>query len=152
MTVAARLQPARAWLNQLEPGIFTDLTWEQIADLRENIAETIGYDPSPEKLAEAVEATSPKLAADFRRRSPQEITNYVNLVLTFLQLMLTVYQIAGAVSPAQVNQIINHVETTVINQTTLVSPPSAPPAPAPADPPVAPPAPPATEGAPGDQP
>jgi hypothetical protein len=43
--------------------------------------------------------------------------------------MRTVYQIAGAVPPAQVNQVIKHVETTVIYQTTLVSPPSAPPAP-----------------------
>ena len=39
MTMAARLQPARAAFNVVNAEMFADLTWEQIADLRGNIRE-----------------------------------------------------------------------------------------------------------------
>jgi hypothetical protein len=101
-----------------------DLTWEQIAELRESITETVGYDPSPEKLSGAVEPTSPALAKDFRRHSPQDITSYATLVVALIELMLHIYSIVHAVTPVQVTQIINHIESTII-----VNPPPAPPPP-----------------------
>ena len=133
MTIAAQLQPPTASLKGVVE-ILADLTWEQIDVLRENIAKT---DRSPEKLGDVVEKTSPKLAENFRGHSAKDIANYAQLVVSVLQLMLQVYQIAAAVTPTQVTQIINHVETTIINLPPAAPPPAAPPAPAP--PPASPP-------------
>jgi hypothetical protein len=129
--MGARLHPARVSSNVIRPPVirppvFADVTWEQIADLRQNIEETLSYGASPEKLGALIEATSPTLAADIRRHSAQDVTTYVNLVLTFLQLMLAIYQIANPVTPAQVIQIINHIETTTIVN---VPPPASAPLP-----------------------
>lgn len=128
MTMSVRLQALRAWLGELEPGVFADLSLEEIADLRESIAQTVGFEPSPNRLGEAVEARSPELAARFRSRSAKDIVDYANLVLGVLQIILGLYQLAGGVlTPTQVTNIFNHIETTVINQTTVLNPP--PPAP-----------------------
>ena len=141
MTIAARLQPVRAAaFGVVNAEMFADLTWEQIADLRENIEKT---KPTPEKLADAVEATSPKLAAEFRRQTRQEITTYATFVVAVLQLLLGIYQVASGVAPAQITQIINEYQTTVVNLPSAPSPPPAPPAPA--DSPTSPPPPQHTE-------
>ena len=68
-----------------------------------------------EKLADAVEATSPKLAAEFRRQTRQEITTYATFVVAVLQLLLGIYQVASGLAPAQITQIINEYQTTVVN-------------------------------------
>ena len=152
MTMAVRLQAVTAsFKGRVDPAIVSDLTWEEIASLRTNMAGIVGLDLPPEKLGQAVEATSPKLAADLRSRNPKEIADYITLVIAFLELMLQIYQIASGVTPVQVTQIINQVETTVINQTTVINSPLPPPAPPSADPPSATPLPP-TDEATGDQP
>lgn len=121
--MAAVLSPVKAWLNGLEPGVFDGLTPEQITFIHDSITETLGIDPTPEKLGDAVESASPELAASFRGRTPQENATYVHLVLAVLQIILTIYQVAGAVTPAQVTQIINNIETTVVNVTQAPPPP-----------------------------
>lgn len=110
--------------------------------------ETAGRDCSPEKLGAVVEATSPKLAAEFRRHSPQDIATYIALVLTFIGLMLQIHDEVSPASPAQVTKIINHVEsTTIVNVRPAPPPPAASQAPEASSS-----APPPTDGATSDHP
>jgi hypothetical protein len=111
-------------LQVIGPEVFADLTWEQIAELRDKIAETLEYEVPPERLVAAVESTSPKLAADLRQRSPQEIMPLLNLLVAVISMMFQIYGVVHPVTPTQIVtptqvtqiiNIVNHVQKTVIN-------------------------------------
>jgi hypothetical protein len=121
-----RRAAAREWVQVIGTEVFADLTWEQIAELRENIAETLEYEVPPEKLVAAVESTSPKLAAYLQHRSPQEISAILSFLVNLISMWFQIYAVVHPVTPTQVTQIINivnNVQTTVVN----VLPPGGPP-------------------------
>jgi len=73
-------------------GVFSDLSWDEIEELRQNIATTLDYDPPGfETVVAAVEKTSRSCcqtpAVDSRPEGA-----YISALLTFLALMLQIYQ------------------------------------------------------------
>ncbi|HME78743.1 MAG TPA: hypothetical protein VKI00_24750 [Mycobacterium sp.] len=110
-------------MDAISREMFSILTWEQIEELRDNIAATVVHVESAEMLVAAVESTSPKLAADLRQRSPQEIVAIGNLLFAFITMMFQIYAVLHPVTPTQVTQIINIVNN--VQETTNVLPPPA---------------------------
>ncbi len=121
---------ARAWVQEIGDEVFPDLSWDEIETLRQNIADTLDYEPPGfAEVVAAVEKTSPTLAARLRELTPEQKAAYVQAFLAFITLMLQIYQVVSAATPVQTQQIINITtnNTTTVENTTVINLPPLPP-------------------------
>ena len=135
-----RFELVQRWVHTKALDVFADLSWEQIAELRHNMAAILEYyvpstrtasgtygwsgtatgETPPERLTATVEAASPKLAADLHEQkwNRTEFIAALTLLLMLIQTMFQIYEDWHPETPPQVTHIINIIkndEQTVIN-------------------------------------
>ena len=108
----------------------SDSGFDAIVTLRDQAVMVIEAKISAEAFVAEVESTSPEVAKDIRGRSPQETMAYINALAAFLQVLIGLYMIyqqhQQPVSQTQVNEVINQIQVTIVNN--FPPPPAAPPA------------------------
>ena len=109
-----RFELVQRWVHTKALDVFADLSWEQIAELRHNIAAILEYyvpstgtasgtygwsgtatgETPPERLTATVEAASPKLAADLHEQkwNRTEFIAALTLLLMLIQTMFQIYE------------------------------------------------------------
>lgn len=139
------------WVQLMGTEVFPDMSWDQIAALRDNIAATLDYDPPhtgsiagtygwaatvvgkapPDKIAAAVQSTPPEVSRGFEGWTRAEIIAALALLLTFIQFMFDRYDhLHPAPTPSQIEQVFNETtqvfNETILHQTFIAPPPPSP--------------------------
>jgi hypothetical protein len=103
---------------------------EKIDSLLTRLLDTLAGDlEQPEKLAEAIEPTAPKIAERVRSlTNPEAVTAYINLLIAVINLILLLSNTFHHPPPAGGTQ---QIIFNITNNTSIINPPAAPPTPPP---------------------